>query len=341
MLRIRSLTVRFSQWARAHALRAAYEGACSSEPWPDGRADIPLTTGDVFRWLEDGGQFLRKARRPVIQSARISKPTPIVVKPEPEQRHDEEYCRNCGLHYLRHPTGLLDPLQDISSPRGDLDNIKQEPVIPTIPSTPALALSCPGFNSAGTLDFPVLDVNRLLALPPPAGPGAAAEVAYGLSPALFDPSPASSRGEIFSTRTLSDMSARDLVTAAEPDVVRAVGTLATRWKLDRAARTDVGGLGLEGGLAPAAALALAVRSFSRMLMQSALGEFARDEAGLRARGRGGAEAKARLLTPAHVVRGLLHDAPTVSGCGAVLLATAPLGMALPAVEPAADGDGDR
>ncbi|KIP06229.1 hypothetical protein PHLGIDRAFT_468557 [Phlebiopsis gigantea 11061_1 CR5-6] len=316
------------EWERAHALCAAYEEACRSEPWPDGRADIALTTGDVFRWLEEEGQFLRKSRRPVIQSVQTSKAKRTVVKHEPEERPDEEYCRNCGLHYLQHPTGPLEPLQEVYGTRSDLDNIKQEPVAPVNPSLSPLVLSCSSFNIASALDFPVLDVNRLLASPPYAGPGAAAAMAYGLNPVLFAPQP-SSHEENYSTRTTT---ARELVTAAEPDIVRATEALVTRWKLDRATGTNGDRLDLEDRVAPSAMLALAVRCFTRMLMKSALGEFARDEAGLRPRG---AAAKGRLLTPAHVVRGLLHDAPTVGGCGAVLLATASLGMALPAVKPGA------
>src|ERR1700676_3753059 len=48
-----------TQWGRARALRDACQAAIISTPLGEGEHVIPLTTGDVFRWLEDEGHFPR------------------------------------------------------------------------------------------------------------------------------------------------------------------------------------------------------------------------------------------------------------------------------------------
>ena len=327
----------------------AYEELHVSETWRDEQVSVPLTTADVFQWLQEEDQFARGVHLPVSQGRKTKIETDSVRSQECQ---GEEYCRFCGMHVSHHPSG---PSEMHQVPSIGADNAT---VIPTVPGFPAI---CVQFNSsAGLPDLPVTNVNELLL-----------DTSSFLGGVLHRQNPAPSipiSGENFSG-ALSDTTDRDLLAVANPDLVHAIGSLATRWRLERlctstsepgesALRLQRGTNGEEDGLASAAVLALAVQSFSRMLMKSAVAEFRRDEAGLRAvqaKGVAGAsaggrsrlrkgpgESRPRLLTPSHVVRGLLHDARTVAGCGALLLGVSPLGVALPSLaSSAAAGDAEE
>lgn len=379
-------------------MRQAYDEQCASEPWPDGRADVPLTTGDVFRWLEVEGLFPRSAKRHIIESA----PTrPKKAHPKPDEtakaeQRTEEYCRACGLHYSRHPT--REPQEQLGVPTAtttittstsigtgtgtaaDAVVVKAEPTTTVLPLPPppmatAPAQVCPRFNGTagqGGLDLPVVDVNRLLAFSTSRqqqqqqqhehGREAESQTACGgVCPTLFCSAPCG--GSAGAGALDSAAGARELLTASAPEVVLAVRDLAARWRMDRlradgassystvALRNEPREQTEDGlALAPFAMLALAVRSFTRMLMRSGLEELRRDEAGVRASTLGssnntkarsscrggaalgeGAGGGRRLLTPSHVARGVVHDARSVAGCGALLLAVAPVGMSLPSM----------
>lgn len=94
-------------------------------------------------------------------------------------------------------------------------------------------------------------------------------------------------------------------------------------------------------MAPYALLSLVARSVTKGLIEGGLEEFRRDEAGLRALGtrnrvRKNVQVK-RLLTPSHVVRGLVRVGSSQTTSESSLLAVfAPLGISLPAI-PDADG----
>lgn len=316
------LTVK--QWGRANALREAYEQLCKSDPWEDGRTDIPLTTGDVFRWLEDGGYFLRKAQQhatPQVTHHKRAKRTANKA----EERPDDDHCRFCGLHYTLHPAANATELQQHAGV--ELDSVKLEPIVASIPTTPAILTSvCTAFNCT-SVELPVLDVNRLTC----ASTHMSECAPDGLHHSLVQP-----HGENFA-KPGADIRYRDLAGTANPALIRAIQELGRRWKMARLPNADDSALipkhraEADTQTAPIAALALAVRGLARTLIRSGVDEYRRDEAGLRAygkaRGRRGAEG--RLLTPAHVVRGLLHDAPGDRASSALLLALLPVGMSLP------------
>lgn len=292
-----------------------------------------LTTGEVFEWLQKEDQFSRDSRHRAIESVQGASTGVVTTNAEPHKYHEEDYCRYCGLHVSHHPSAPPEAHQEV--PGVGVDNVKMKPTVLD------LAAVCSHFNSIGPPDLPVTDANRLLASS--SSPDGAPR---GLDSAPF----ISPSGENFSN-ALYDTADRDILAASNPKIVLAIGSLATYWKLDRlcenapdpdgvtsSLRDDTG----ESGLASRATLALAVQSFTRMMMRSAVAEFRRDEAGLRALIHGSSrnhrrhtEAK-RLLTPSHVVRGVLHDAPSVAGCRAVLLAMSPLGISLPSAPAAAD-----
>ena len=107
---------------------------------------ISLTTGDVFRWLENEGLFLRKATsKPIIEAAsrsaiqRTRRPT---IKAE--EAAVEMYCRFCGLHYQYHPNT---PTVEMSSLRtaGEVP-VKLEDMQDSIPSTSAP--TCTAFSAS-------------------------------------------------------------------------------------------------------------------------------------------------------------------------------------------------
>lgn len=343
---IHKLRVCIPQWGRAHALHQAYEQLCISEPWLDGRQDIQLTTGDIFRWLEDEGLLPRESHEQVLNNAQGPKVRKPTIKAE-EERPAEEYCRRCGLHYFDHPTPPTLDYQGAASVGTDAvtiqPNTSATPQGPTAPST-----TCPRFNGTQPLNLPVIDVNRLLAMSSQQA-DIPTRAPYGLHPALFRNPP---HGQRFIPP--SGARARDLLGASDPELVLAIQGLAVKWKLDRlrAVAGAPGGLTLslrndqrEDELAPAALLALAVRSFMGMLVESAVAELRRDEAGQRtlqgrARPRRGEQQqqRPRLLTPAHVARGVVHDGARVTACGALVLAMAPLGIALPSMDGATADD---
>ncbi|GJE88777.1 hypothetical protein PsYK624_048630 [Phanerochaete sordida] len=329
------------EWGRAHALRQAYDELCTAEPWPDGRQDIPLTTGDVFRWLEDEGLFLRESRQPVLENASGPRTRKEAIKSE-EQPPAEEYCRHCGLHYLNHP-----PPPNLE-PRGSASvgavSVKIKPIAADALPQPAPPSTHMCSGDAAALGLPVVDVNRLLDTPSLHADDVTG-TPYGLHPALFG---TRAHDESFSSAAAAD-SARDLLRASDPKLVLAIQDLAAKWKLDRMRTPAVAGSAApldDGpqGTQASALLALAMRSFVGALTKSAVGALRRDEAGLqgpqRARARRAEQQRGRLLTPAHVAKGLARDAARVPACGALVLAMAPLGMALPPVDGPADGDGD-
>lgn len=324
------------QWGRAHALREAYAALCASEPWKDGRADVPLTTGDVFRWLEDEGLFPRDTKRVLVESTETRRARRQAVKADerPDEYMHEDYCRSCGLHYTLHPAASGEHhVQSSVATEG----VKIEPTFPGLPiASPAPVTACPGFNAPRPLDLPVIDVNRFLSVSSSVDGNSRAPC--GLHPTLFSQVAPHRSSSVLGSP--SDDTARALLAAAEPSMVRAVHALARLGAPAPPLRND-GRDAAAHELAPSALLALAVQSFARTLVRRGLDELRRDEAGARAQTRARRKVGAgvaRLLTPAHVARGVVRAAPSVAACGALVLCAAPVGMALPAVPADAAGD---
>ncbi|KAK7054687.1 hypothetical protein VNI00_003150 [Paramarasmius palmivorus] len=80
------------EWGRAKAIRDAYAETLEKE----GIRSIPLTVGDVFRWLEDEGYFIRDEKveeQPEIKGK---------AKGRSREQPDDQWCRVCGLGYSFH-----------------------------------------------------------------------------------------------------------------------------------------------------------------------------------------------------------------------------------------------
>ncbi|PSR70459.1 hypothetical protein PHLCEN_2v13610 [Hermanssonia centrifuga] len=121
--------------------------------------------------------------------------------------------------------------------------------------------------------------------------------------------------------------------------------LADRSRISRVAPVTVDNspADIEDELAPFALLSLLTTSFTKFLIRRGIDSYHRDEAGLRALGRQRTRKNTpvkRLLTPSHIHRGLLHNAPQSAEDAAVLLALAPLGISLPNIPETAGDDGD-
>lgn len=346
---------------RARALRDAYTDLVSQSQ--DGEA-LPLTTVDVFHWLEDEDLFIRTdtpnsapSRQQPLKSSRSSRKAQ-----QSEDPRAADFCRACGLQRAHHPRPA------------DADN-GVKPFLTA--STPSLGSMLPGtlcvsFHDADdeTTRPPVVDVDELLAH----GTDSVTSVPYGLHPTINAPRLLPSNVEI-SPETFSAHPS-DLVAVADPRLVAAIRRMtgstivhihgartravqthahADRPHGDRDREPEVnastlsprslttapalGGLlaeprtTVERQLAPSATLALAVRTVVRQLVLRGVEAFRQDEAALRVasgrhrheRARQGGGAQ-RVLTPAHVLGGLARHARSDVASSALLLSIAKLGV---------------
>lgn len=292
----------------------AYEQTCIASPNEDGAGDITLSTGDVFHWLED------EDFPPKIPKARLDdeRTASLVAKRKQrpmEKREDvdsELYCRFCGLHYHLHPSAIAETQAILDAL--PTEGVKLEPTTAVIPSKPkpSVLLTCPGFNSSASMELPVMDVNGL---------------SLFVSSWPLTTSPVSRANDVKRSLVLSPHA---LVATAEPDLIAYMASIIsppTTASLMSKHRKEV-----EEHIAPAALLALVAKLFTKTLVRAGSDAYCRDEGQLRGLGRPRTRKDVqlrRLLTPMHVLRGLLHDAPRVREAGALLLLLSPLGMSLP------------
>ena len=116
------------KWGRARALQAAYERQRLEAADDSDRYDVPLTTGDIFHWLEDEGLCLRKSK--TAPSLKASSSTTVLPRArkamvKTDETLAEVYCRFCGLHRQYHTTSLLDTNHSDAS--NSQTNIRLEP----------------------------------------------------------------------------------------------------------------------------------------------------------------------------------------------------------------------
>ncbi|KAF7795617.1 hypothetical protein EIP86_006782 [Pleurotus ostreatoroseus] len=323
------------EWRRARTLLEAYNELCP--PLQPENSQIPLTTVDVLHWLEDEGQFPRSSTtsRPTEVSHPDASPRTLAMEKITEDLPGPDaYCRYCGLHYHYHPS------PDQQGPQASLndDDVKREPTPTIIPSV-AASSACTSF-CGGTTEISPIDVTRLLV------------------PSVASADADMKRNDYGPWHNTS----RDLATAAEPALTTAIRDLFAKWKLSNfpsshstivaqssqlsSSATSPTSLhrsrdDAETDIAPYALLSLVARSVTKALIKGGLQEFRRDEAGIRAlgfkhRARKNVQVK-RLLSPSHVVRGLVRSTSSqVSSEPSLLTVFAPLGISLPAI-PDADG----
>ncbi|KAI0647961.1 hypothetical protein C8Q79DRAFT_906409 [Trametes meyenii] len=308
------------EMSRARALREAYSQQISERQDPGA---IPLTTVDVFHWLEDEGFYPRTNTAPARfsgQQSRLSR-----RQHPPGALEPNAYCRTCGLHRAHHP------------------NTTDEDTKPAVDIKPALlgaALErglCTVFNDAdGELltQRPIFDVDALLKYNP-AGADAGDMGPYGLGHAIFmTPSSSISHPQV----QTGPPSPEDLVSIAHPQLTVAIQRATGLPHLQQGAAPrspsrlmDLSHSAAAAHLAPSALLAVALRSVVRQLVGRGVDALREDEAALRvATGRherprrataviaGAPTAPRRVLTPAHVLRGVAARARSGIDAGAGL-----------------------
>ncbi|OSC97231.1 hypothetical protein PYCCODRAFT_1399215 [Trametes coccinea BRFM310] len=304
------------EMARARALRDAYSQLISEQQ--DTEA-VPLTTLDVYHWLEDEGFYPRSGVNGAKQDSQKSE----AAKSSRRQRgpgalSGDAFCRTCGLHRAYHPNVVDEDVKPV--------DIK--------PSALGAALErglCMAFNGedGAPTRRPIFDVDALLKFAPTDSEiDAAQEVPYGLSRAIFVAPTSSSPGADMSS------SLTDLVSVADPMLVVAIqritglprlGNEAVEDRSEESAApfmlTTLPRSEAAAELAPSALLAIALKEFVRHLVGRGIDALRQDEAALRvATGRhdrarrppaaGGAIPPRRLLTPSHVLRGMARYART-------------------------------
>ncbi|OBZ68771.1 hypothetical protein A0H81_11328 [Grifola frondosa] len=317
------------EMGRARALRDAYQRLVTSELQQES-GFTPLTTADVYRWLEDEGLFhhstgsKHKDAPQKSQDERQEEVLPI----HPDR---EVFCRTCGLHQSHHPAVIK------SEYPGDTKIFRSIQPGPRISGTSP----CMSFNGESTR-LPLLDIERLL------NP-ASNNVPYGLCPAVFAvPPPVISHGYI--------PSSSDLVSIGDPKLISAIRALAGIWKLEHlgweaettpendhlSSRTELDRpkAVIDDQLAPFSVLAMLTKLFVRLLVHRGMDAFYRDEAATRTierydrsvrRPGWGADSSAlrRLLTPSHVLRGLATHVQHGLTDSAVFLCLARMGEPSP------------
>ncbi|KAI0043959.1 hypothetical protein FA95DRAFT_1562778 [Auriscalpium vulgare] len=275
------------EWGRARALRERYEEVRKAAPPAQGH--LPLSTADVFCWLEDEGLFLRPPPpKPAPGTSTAKKlEEPHIAESESLMRtaSGNGYCTACGLKSSYH-----------------YSYVKQEPV--------SNSLACPFAPGAPAL-LPILDVHSLLPEPTNARPS---------QDPLAAPTP--------SPLTVADMrfSSRDWCSAVDSDTVRMINQWLGPLRLDRFRYNGIAehmdakmdSFGLASSVAPSAVLGLALRALIRRLVSGGLAAMQDDvERARRAvrPPRGGARAAAAstrewksedaaVLAPSHLARGV-------------------------------------
>ncbi|KAI0720588.1 hypothetical protein C8T65DRAFT_293816 [Cerioporus squamosus] len=345
------------EMGRARALREAYNNLVSQSSDAELR---PLTTVDVFRWLEDEGHFLRpddaRTARSRMQSRSSRK------RQRSSDPRGKDYCRACGLQRAQHPTA-----------QGDDVDIK--PSLTTrAPAHDTVLGLCTSFREGDDASTrpPLVDVDALLH----SGTDGdrRSPLPYGFCSAIVAPRP-----RLPSICPAEDPSAscfhpEDLVAIADPKLTIAILRMtglpvvqSKRQAHDRHSHTapdrarsprpernasspssalsfpslTTGLLELQQPrasviehLGPSALLANVVKVVVRQLIARGVDSLRQDEAALRSvasgrhrhrESRDPTAAPQRLLTPGHVVRGLVRHAQTDVSAAALLLSAARLG----------------
>ncbi|THH11134.1 hypothetical protein EW146_g8147 [Bondarzewia mesenterica] len=91
------------EWGRARALREVYEEHVRTSSAPGAEGLIPLTTGDVFYWLEYEGLFVRPARpQTETECADAEKKDPGPSSGPTASTVLDAFCPACGLALVAH-----------------------------------------------------------------------------------------------------------------------------------------------------------------------------------------------------------------------------------------------
>ncbi|PCH40183.1 hypothetical protein WOLCODRAFT_150222 [Wolfiporia cocos MD-104 SS10] len=306
------------EMSRARALKDTYEQHVASLSEKGGH--IPLSTADVYRWMERESMFPRP---------RVKRKTP--TSQEQHQKNGiaqgsiglPAFCRTCGLNQLVHPTDVKIENEDT-----DRKHISGTSILPQ----PSRSI-CLSFNGS-SVRIPLFDVYHLLESLP--GVGAVHGTSYGLAPTMFMP-PATSHNK-------RAPPPGDLINIAHPRLVTAIRSISAAWKLQHLGTTSQGSSGVAelsetrqvvtDQLAPFALLATVTRCMIRLLVRRGVETYRQDETALQALGhqkrKMGRQQTSitprRILTPSHILRGLAVGAQRELVDCAALLTIAELGV---------------
>ena len=250
---------------------------------------IPLSTGDVFRWLEDEGLF----PRPVVdtsvrENAKKAQPVPTPAKPA--------LCSVCGLNHQ--------PFYSTSAMKTELSTSTNG-----TPATCSLIHDMTNWHR-----MPMVDIRRPLNLP-------SSSINYNsLNPHLISPGPITTQDSTHCTPagslSISQLlcSPHDLVAVANPEVIMAIREIVHSLRLssfNRLSDNRVTKSEMEAEMAPFALLASLTQTFVHLLVRSGLDNANLDVsmATTKAKSQGRIVRKTkqprdRLLTPSHIIRGL-------------------------------------
>ena len=260
----------FWQWGRARALKEAYDARVRMSSPPDAERMIPLTIGDIFRWLEDEGFF--HPARPKAQAEGATDEKKVIGHTAdasvPMGAQSDAFCPACGIDLGSHITSM-----------------KQE-----------ITQTCQIFPRGEISRFPLVDVNASIegnAHPPVTSvPGLMASVSWSSRRLLTaaDPKVINAIRELVRPLNLPYFHNQP------PD--RSAGA-------PPSSHTD-----LEQALAPFALMSLSLRVFARKLLEGGAAAMKRDLSVAQSRvGRGGGRRGGSrrsevqgVLAPAHVAR---------------------------------------
>ncbi|KAH9851828.1 hypothetical protein C2E23DRAFT_886352 [Lenzites betulinus] len=317
------------EMGRARALRDAYAQLIEEDHDPGA---VALTAVDVFRWLEEGGFFMRATPTGTLSEAQKSaKSSRRQRGARPGTLEGNTYCRTCGLHRAFHP--------DVGA---DEDTKPAQVHVDIKPAALGAALErglCTNFEgeSATPTQRPIFDVGALIKYTPD---DTASPVPYGLSRTIFV-APSPSQGKALGPNPPA--SPADLVAVADPKLVVAIQRLTG---LPQPLNRPADELAAPNGdisytpfaqltraetaaqLSPSAVLAVVLRPLVRHLVGRGVDALRQDEAALRvATGRHERARRAttatsgvarRVLAPAHVLRGVRAAGARAGTTGAAL-----------------------
>jgi hypothetical protein len=308
------------QWARAQAIQAAYTEILNAQS--PSRKSIPLSTADVYDWLVGNDHFIM--RRP---KQKRDEDQDIPAN-EPRQQEEEIWCAYCGQkkeisEYSAEGTTPVNPLAE-----GKLDMaLRQSPDAITLAtegtSTPHCICPAPPAQLICMVKMPMVDVHTRLHLNP--SNGNIEQNPFIISPSTSNPS------------FLKKYSNADIIQATHPHMTAGVYTIVSRLGLPAFQPERLGGSlfpveqigssksSREASLAPHAMLSIATQSFLRVLVKCGLEQCQQDAnngnytaAGTRRKRKAALGDKGTftsVLTPAHILKGIVARGQAVSGGG--------------------------
>ncbi|THH16539.1 hypothetical protein EW146_g4119 [Bondarzewia mesenterica] len=258
------------EWGRARALREAYEEHVQTSSTPGAEGLIPLTTGDVFCWLEDEGLFVRPARPQTETECANAEKDPGLSSGRTASTILDAFCPACGLALVAHAP-----------------SVKQE-------TRQFCSVLSSDLSSDTSLRLPVVNISSIIDSIPPRAPVTSSS---GVGPVVTTIS-RFARVLLDSADPRLMEAVRSLVDPLELSCFR------SRRQSFCAPTLPSAPIGSEedATVAPLALLSLVLRVFARRLVGGAVAALQRDIASGRAGGRGKERRVRTVLAPAHVAR---------------------------------------